>query len=279
MDKAFWQAIIDNDYQLPQHEPVMKLTEELLNYLGLPESELRDTYAYEILARWIVNHRYHEPDQLREMIQWLLAQLSYQLGEQDTDSVFLRSNAAAVLSLIVYRNDRDNFLDEIEVSAILERAKTYLLEEKDSRAYVPDKGWANAIANAASLLRFIALNRHLSPAELTDILRVIADKLMQPVKAPFAHDEEDRLAKVVLAILNRDVLTTFDFVDWVRRFAEWKAEHHQPGVYSAVYNTTYQNIKHFLRALYSQMDMVQRLPFSGKEFEPELLDALREFSL
>lgn len=279
MDKAFWQDIVDNNYKLPEDASVMPLTEELLNYLGQADADLRDKYAYEILARWLVLYRYHEPDQMREMYQWLLEQLKVDLGKEETDTVFLRSNSAAILALVMYRNDREQFLDEIEVSAILTDAKNYLIKEKDTRAYVAEMGWANAVANAASLLRYIAFNKNLSPSELQGILDTITDKLMQSVKMPFAHDEEDRLAKVVLAILSRDALTTFDFVDWVKRFSEWKSEHQQNGVYNASYNHTYQNIKHFLRALYTQMDLTTRLPFSAQEFKPDLLDVMRDFSL
>jgi hypothetical protein len=140
-------------------------------------------------------------------------------------------------------------------------------------------GWANAIANAANLLRYIAFNQNLSPSELQGILDALTDKLMQSVAAPYAHDEEDRLAKVVLAILSRDALTTYDFVDWVKRFSEWKAETQPEGVYDVAYNHTYQNIKHFLRAIYTQMDLTVRLPYSAQEIRPELLEVIREFSL
>ena len=279
MEKAFWQTIVDNNYKLPDDYKVMPLTEELLNYLGVTDADLRDKYAYEILSRWIVLYRYHDTDQMREMYQWLLEQLKVGITEKDTDTVFLRSNAAAVLSLIMYRNDREHFLEEIEISAILAEAKEYLLREQDTRAYVPNMGWANAIANGANLLRYIAFNQNLSPSELQGILDTLTNKLMQTVDVPYAHDEEDRLAKVILAILSRDALATYDFVDWVKRFAEWKSETQQNGVYDAAYNYTYQNIKHFLRAIYTQMDLTVRLPFSAQEFKPELLEVLREFSL
>jgi hypothetical protein len=279
MDKTFWQGIVDNNYKLTENQMVMPLTEELLNYLGSADAELRDKYAYEILSRWLVLYRYHTPDQMREMYQWLLEQLKVGLGEEESDGVFLRANSAAVLALIMYRNQRESFFDEIEVTHILQDAKHYLLYEKDTRAYVPDMGWANAIANAANLLRYIAFYPHLSPSELQGILDTLTNKLMQPVSTPFIHDEEDRLARIVIAILARDVLTTFDYVDWVKRFAEWKNENHKDGVYSATYNHTYQNIKHFLRAIHTQMELAQRLPFSAQEFEPELLEVIRNFTL
>ena len=278
-DKVFWQNIVDNEYKLPEDARLMLLTEDLLNFLALPDPELRDVYAYEILARWIVNYRYHEPDQLREMSRWLMEQLLYEIGSVGTDAVFRRSYAAAVLSLIMYRDDQEDFLDELEVMVILEQARTYLLEEKDTRAYIPEKGWVNAISNVAGLLKFIAHNTLISPAEIQQILHVIADKITQPVDEPFKHDEEDRLARVVTTILSRDLLTTFDFIDWARRFTEWKEQHHIHGAYNAVYNNTYQNVKRFLRALYIQMDLVPRLPISAQEFEPELLLILGEFSL
>lgn len=278
-DKEFWHKIVENDYQLPEDASLMLLTEELLNFLGLPDPELRDEYAYEILARWIVNYRYHEPDQMRGMVQWLTEQLSHEIGSVDSDDVFRRSYSAAILSLIMYRDDQEDFLDEVEVVTLLERTKAYLLAEKDTRAYIPQKGWANAIANAASLLKFIAHNTLISPAEFQQILHTLADKVTQPVEIPFGHDEEDRLALVASTILSRDVLTTYDFIDWSKRFLEWKEQHHKSGVYNSTYSATYQNVKHFLRALYVQMDLAPRMPISSQEFEPELLEVIREFSL
>lgn len=280
MRKSYWTAIIDNNYQFPDDEySLMDLTEALLGYLGSPDAELRETFAYEILARWIIQYQYHEAAQLRQLINWLMEQMNYEMGAYNDDTVFLRSYATLTLSLIMYRDSRENFLDEIEVQAILHLANGYLLDEQDNRAYVEDKGWANAIANVADLLRYIAHNSLLSPADMQTILHVIADKMMQSAYQIYAHDEEERLARVILTIMAQDVLTTEDLLDWVQRFSDWRDQTDLKSNYNAIANMTYQNIKRFLLSLYTRMQLSPQLPTSARDFEAHLLRVIGQFSL
>lgn len=279
MNKEEWQAVIENDYQLPDGAELIPLTDELLDYLASPDPDLRDNIANAILSRWLTVHNYHNAQQLQQMAQWLMQQLSNRIGETDTDSVFLRSYSALILSLVMYRNSRENFFSEIEVNAILHAAKDYLLDEQDRRAYIEGKGWANAIANTCDLLRFVAYSDTLAGADLHVIMDAVGEKVRQAVDEPFIHDEEDRLAKIILTIMSRDELDTFDYVDWVKRFSEWKVNNAREDVYNPTYNATYQNIKLFLRALSTQMALAPRIPISAREFEGELLSVIREFTV
>ena len=77
MDVAFWQKIVDSYYQLPPDSNLIDLTSELMQHLGASDPLLRDTYAYNILSRWITLYDYHTPDELRQMIDWLLPRLQH----------------------------------------------------------------------------------------------------------------------------------------------------------------------------------------------------------
>lgn len=279
MDKVDWQAIIDNEYQLPEGAALIPLTDELLDYLASPDPNLRDNIANATLSRWITVHNYHTPQQLQQMTQWLIQQLTKDIGDADSDSVFLRSYSALILSLVMYRNTRENFFTEIEVNMVLHAAKDYLLNEQDRRAYIEGKGWANAMANTCDLLRFVAYADSLASADLQIVLNAVGDKAMQITDKTFMHDEEDRLAKIILTIMSRDELDTFDYVDWVKRFSEWKADNARDDIYNVTYNTTYQNIKRLLRALFTQMTLAPRIPIAAREFEGELLGVMREFTV
>ena len=118
MDREFWQAIIENDYVPPEGEDLAALSNELLSYLGAPDPELRDTFAYSILARWMLRDGVYSPTDLRAIMVAMMPNLGKDLGEQDTDSVFLRSYSVLILSLIVFRDNQIQFLDEPEVSAM-----------------------------------------------------------------------------------------------------------------------------------------------------------------
>src|SRR3990172_5097725 len=99
MDKGFWQTVIDNNYVLPQGADVVALTNELLGYLGSPDPDLRDTFAYSILARWMLRDGMYSADDLLAITLALLPNLVNGIGQQDSDSVFLRSYSVLVLSL------------------------------------------------------------------------------------------------------------------------------------------------------------------------------------
>lgn len=280
-ERSTWLSIIEDDYNLPDNDDysLMQYTEALLDYLQSPDAELRHDFAYNILARWIISYRYHDDSELRSMMRWLSDQMKFQLGAEGIDEhLFLRSYSALILSLIMYRDSRENFLDEIELQAVLHDAQTFLLEERDTRAYIDGAGWANPIANVADLLRYIAYNPQISPAELQYLLGTIAGKLQQPVEESFTHDEEERLAKVVIAIMQQDVLTTYDLTDWMRSFYIWRQETDLATEYDFVANATYQNIKRFLFALFIHME-ISRVPTSARDTTAELLSIIQEFKL
>lgn len=278
-DKAFWQTVIANNYAIPDKEKLLVFTDELLDYLAHPDPELRDEFGYNILTRWIAVYGYHSTEQLIVMGQWLLEQLDKGIGEINTDTVFLRSYSAAVLSLIVYRDVKEQFMSTRDVLTILETAQSYLLFEQDTRAHDPVKGWINAIANVTGLLRYLAMHPALSKEQLQGILETVSRKVCQPAEEAFNHDEEDRLARVVIPIMMRNDLDKTDYALWFNEIKMWLTTHETDGDYNATYNFTYQNIKRFLRALHVQVLLANRVTDAATESQVDLLDAIREFSL
>lgn len=279
MDKAFWREIIHNQYRLPEDQSLSDLTIELFNYLGSTDPELRDTFAYGILARWIVLYGLHAPENLRVMIEWLVPQLSEGVGEQETDGVFLRAYSALILSLIAYHDNSVNFLEAEEARYLLDKARAYLLAERDLRAYVPEKGWANACAHTADLLRFLARNGYLEASDLRRLLDAIADKLTTETGVIFNHDEDDRLAQAVMAVFQRNVLNMYEMSEWLNRFLDWRSRQQTDNHYDPLYHATHQNIKNFLRSLYCRIQLSAYRTIDIQDFEPDLLVAIKVFSI
>ncbi|MEL6309633.1 MAG: DUF2785 domain-containing protein [Chloroflexota bacterium] len=281
-DRAFWRDVIKNSYALPKDAPLLPLTDELLDYLGETDAELRDTFGYNILARWIAVYRYHSPEHMRHMLNWLIDQLPYDIGATESDSVLLRSYSASILSLILYRDVKEQFFTPEDVLTVLVAARAYLLDERDTRAYSDRLGWINATANATSLLRFTVMNPAVKAPDLRPTLTTVRDKVMQEDDPTlFSHDEEDRLARIVIAIMLRDELTTFDYVDWLQPFKSWQItlREHEADDYDRAINITFQNIKHFLRALYTQMQLKPNLPLFAHEAQTELLEIMRAYTI
>jgi hypothetical protein len=85
-DRAYWQAIANNHYQVPENEPASQLAHEVSGLLTSPDPELRDDLAYSILARWIARGVLPDPVLLSLADEWE-ANLKRGIGETGNSSV------------------------------------------------------------------------------------------------------------------------------------------------------------------------------------------------
>src|SRR5579885_1657066 len=167
MDNAFWQSILEANGALPADHDMHALTDELLSYLGSPDAHLRDGVAYPLLAQWVSEGRYSRDD-LRAMATRLTTNLQAGLGEDGTESVFLRAFSVLMLAELIHQENKRTIFEfaESDVRAILEAALAYLPAERDLRGYVPGSGWAHAVAHAADVLWVLASSRYLGAPDL-----------------------------------------------------------------------------------------------------------------
>jgi hypothetical protein len=279
MNKAGWQQIIDNEYRLSDAHDLGTLTDDLLNYLDSSDAELRDTISYSVFARWIISHQYYTNQQMVHLVNLLIPKLSQSLGNHDDDTVFGRSYAASILSLLAYQEDRFGFMPEALAKTLLDEAHNYLIAERDHRAYVEGKGWANACSHTADLLKFLARNPVIQVEDARRIMDTIAEKVIIQTNYVYHHDEDERLAQVVMAVMDLSLLTALELEDWLKHFRDWNASRSLEDGYNPIYHATYQNIKNFLRSLYLQMQLADSIPIDAVDFEPQLLNAIGEFSL
>lgn len=205
MEKAFWQSIKEQEFQVPEGYTLSGLTSDLMACLGSPDSELRDSLAYEILGHWIATGAY-PAEGLAALMERLMEQLKEGLGERETDTVFGRSFSALVLAEAVAADATVRSLPTERIRQTLHAALRYLAAEADLRGYVCDKGWAHAAAHAADLLRALAGHPALGAGDLEAILHAVAEKLTAPTPYPFLSSEEERLAVAVIAVLRRGLV-------------------------------------------------------------------------
>jgi len=257
MDKAFWKSIADNDYDLPDGHALLDLTDELLGYLGSPDSELRDEIAYRTLFNWINKKKLYSPDVLRGLRDELMNNLFVGLRDDSDESVLLRSFSALVLSLIVYYDTNDPFLEQDEFDEMLEGVLRYFEAETDLRGYDPQLGWVHALAHTADLLKFMVRNKKSEDENHEYILQSITNKLMEPTDVIFVHDEDERLALTALAIVRRGEVDFEAIVAILHQLEHWskhnESDQFQPRIFAA-----HQNVKHFLRSWYFQVTKIEK---------------------
>jgi hypothetical protein len=275
MDRSFWRVIANDENALPQGEWVAELTPELLGWLGSTDAELRDEFAYRILAAWIERGQY-APDQLRTMAKQMTANLEAGLGEEGTDSVFLRTYSVLILMEIVALDNASQFLERNDLEGFLETALGYLRRERDLRSYVAGPGWANAVGHTADLLMMLARSPHLGAAELQRILDGIAERLLTPDPVVFVHHEDERLAYAVLNVLRRDLVDRPRLAAWLDRFAAPPGKDSWRSAFASEGETAARvNVSAFLRALYFQVLLTEIPPPDARETLEGILGALK----
>ncbi len=276
MDKAFWQSIVDSDFAVPAGHTVADLTPELLTFLGSTDIEVRDPFGYTIFAHWLIRDGRYSPDEMRDLRDKLLANLNVGLGEQGTDTVFLRSFSVLILSLIVYRDNQQSFFTQEEVKSLLDQVLAYFAAEKDLRGYTTDKGWAHTTAHTADILKFLARNVKSTRDDHLCILNAVIDKLLWPLVYVYIHGEDERLVSAFIDILKRDLLTLAEWNMALDRLATWK-QSWEEGDFKPEIHAPWLNSKNLMRSLYFRIEQNPELPNTAAALKPKLLEMLKLF--
>jgi hypothetical protein len=163
--RAFWKGIVDHAYAVPEGQSPAALIEDLSEYLGSPDRELRDEFAYSIPVHWIYRDKRLAPEELRGLLRLWSANLEVGLGEKGTDSVLLRSFSALDLSILAALDIERPFLTDAKFHALLSHGLGYLAKEHDLRGYDERVGWIHATAHAADLLKFLSRNAKLKTTD------------------------------------------------------------------------------------------------------------------
>jgi Protein of unknown function (DUF2785) len=194
----------------------------LSQLVASPDPVLRDDLCYTILVDWMYKKHLLPPAEVRSIAAEWQANLKRDIGSVDTDAVFRRSFSALMLSVVAALAVQDDkpgeprFFDPTadDVHALLGSALEYLQAERDVRGYDPQKGWMHSAAHTADLLKFLARNQHVTPADQRTMLDAIGRK-MREAPVVFTHGEDERFARAVLAIVKRSDFDQQAFIAWL----------------------------------------------------------------
>jgi len=257
-DRAFWLAIAQNHYAVPQNQSASALARELSQLLASPDPELRDDLAYSTLAHWIARPNILQPSDLQTLTDEWRANLKSGIGESGTNSVLKRSFSALCLSSIAEREVKAPFLGEARYHQLLADAITYIQAERDLRGYDAKLGWIHANAHTADLLQALAASPLLTKEEQSSILSALATRLSSAPQV-YTQGEQDRMAAAVLAVIRRSDHDTISFESWLTKLQdEDKKVWANPLTPEAL--ARYQNHTYFLQALTVRISLEPETP-------------------
>lgn len=270
-DRAYWKAIAQNKYAVPEGESADALAKELSGLLGSPDPELRDDLAYSILARWIYRPNILATATLLSLTDEWRANLKNGLGENGTDSVLKRSFSALMLSSMARREAKAPFMGAERYHQLVAEAAAYMQAERDLRGYDAKLHWIHATAHTADLLGALAQSPMLTREESATILSAIAAR-MTTASEVYTQGEQDRMADAVVAVIRRADFDAAAFGPWLARIEE---EDRNVWTATTVEGLArYQNHNYMLRSLVVRLSLEpesQRL----SDFRQKVLDMLR----
>jgi hypothetical protein len=270
MSTAYWQQVRSAEMRVPTDRPLADLTAELTTMLGSTDPVERDEIAYPILATWISEGVYD--DLLAGLGDGMAAGLTQGLGDENTDSVFRRSFSALVLGECVERDNAESRLPAAKLLEWGDRAAGWLVRERDVRGFVPEKGWAHAVAHGADVIWALAQSQHFGLTELTVLLDVIADRVLLEPSSPLVSGEPDRLARATMAVLRRRLVPLRILEPWLARISAAATTSDGPDVDPFLASATPQA---FLRALHLQVALAPEPVDIRADLLLELVAALR----
>lgn len=221
--------------------------------LGHPSPFLRDQIGYEGLTAAL---RSGEVSQSAR--RDLMTDLSANLNAKD-EAGFLAPFSALGLAELVRTDRIEAFLTPEERTTLVDTAATYLAGVSDFRAYSDTEGWRHGVAHGADVAMQLALNPNIEAADLAKLRDAITAQITARSGHAFTFGEPERLARPILFMANRGVISDEAWSDWFKALAnpapmaEW-ADAFQ----SEVDLARWHNLKAFARVLYVNASLSER---------------------
>ena len=245
----FWTALA-KECDVPAGESASALVGEAVALAGSPDTRWREDVGYEVVAACVYQTRRLTAGERRTLVATLSANLRRGVGEMGTDSVLLRSFSALDLSILAAVEAQDPALDAAGYRRLLDDALAYLRDERDLRGLEPRVGWIHATAHTADLLKFLARDPRLTPADQSRLLEAAFSKMTAPGTAVFTHAEDERLAAAVVSVVRRADFDAAALDRWLERFPALEKEAWSKAPPDVRVLDAAQNARNLLRSLY-----------------------------
>jgi|SRR5690554_5069868 len=205
-----------DDFKVSNKTNIRDLCFKMLAFVGDTDPVLRDEYIYEAFYYWLIIYDVIDHVTLKELCLKLSDEehLFLNITSFSTDDVFMRSFSVLILSIMFNYQSKCSFLDEKEFDVLKNKVLRYVSNEKDVRGFIDNKGWAHSMAHGADALKEIVLCSQSTLNDHMDALNVLVVMLCNK-KNVYTHKEDERMANVLVTIINRSLVSTHIIKDWL----------------------------------------------------------------
>jgi hypothetical protein len=262
------QALKAAQFEVADAEARMALARGLLECLGDSDPQLRDGIAYEALTQWM-RAKQIDAAGLQELRARLLAMV-----EGEDPQGFRRPFAALVLSEVARTDRIAPWMSPEERLAMVDAAARYEESVRDYRGFDAKEGWRHGVAHGADWLMQLALNPALERPQLDRILVAVASQAVPEAAHPYVFGEPGRLARPVLYVARRGLLTEGEWQAWLVALVPRLGP--SPGYTDPKWLARRHDLLAFLTALYLEAD--QSDDANIRALKPAVVAAIKEIS-
>jgi uncharacterized protein DUF2785 len=261
--KPFWKTLAA-ECAVPAGESAAGLVNEAVSLLGSPDSEWRDDVGYSVVASCVYRKKLLTPDERRALVARLSQNLRRGIGETGNDAVLRRSFSALDLSILAALELQDPALDAAGYARLLDDGLAYLKDERDLRGFEPRVGWIHATAHTADLLKFLARDARFKPEDHARLLDAAWSKLTAPGTPVLTHDEDERLAAVLVSVVRRSDFDPTALDPWLDRFIALEKQVWTKMPPDGATLDASQNARNLLRSFYALLSLPEPAPAGGQ---------------
>ncbi len=227
------------------------LIENMLHHIGCTDPFLRDELIYTTFGKLVMMDLLNE-EQLTHLLNVCLDQkhLFFQMGERGTDSVFTRSFSVLVVALVVEKDRSSRFLKKEQMEAATEGSIRYLQDERDTRGFIPSKGWAHSMAHGADALTEVIRHPLFNTEKTEECLDAIQECLFK--EAMYVDDEDERLLFAIEALLEKGMKEE-RLSKWLKSLSDNLESHFEVERYSVEFFHKKGNVLSFLKSCYFRL--------------------------
>lgn len=207
-DAGSLQLLKQQDFRVDDTGTRNTLAIRLLGCLSSPDPTLRDGIAYEALTAWLRGNGLEADTRVR-----LRDSLYAMLKEPDAEG-FRQPFAALVLSEVARTDRITPWMTPKERVEMVDEAARYLRSVQDYRGFDNTQGWRHGVAHGSDWLMQLSLNPALERAQLDTMLEAVATQVVPESAHAYVFGEPGRLARPVLYIAKRGLLTESDWSAW-----------------------------------------------------------------
>ena len=242
--RADLEALATKNFEMTDAAARNALALSLVGCLANPDPTLRDSVAFEALSHFMRAGQLRDETMVsleRTLLPWL--------DEADA-SGFRRPFAALTLAELARADRIKPYLQADTRTRLLSAATDYLRSVSDYRGFDEHDGWRHGVAHGADLLLQLSLNPAFGRTEVERILAALETQI-----APRGHfyifGEPARLARPVLAIAGRGLLSETEWTAWLGRVTAPSPWQNWSAAYGSVDGLArVHDVAAFLEALY-----------------------------